>query len=66
MVWSGAYAIASNTGIAYNRASGIGIALENNPWVDELNVRRANTGLAVLTRGVVRVTGAVSSLQTVS
>lgn len=60
VAWSGVYGIAANTGIAYWKASGIGVALEQNPIYDELGVARPNTAMAVLRRGVVRVTAADS------
>ena len=37
--------------------SGLGIALDNNPVYDELGRARNNSALAVLTHGVVRVSG---------
>lgn len=39
------------------KASGVGIALDNSPWYDELGVARSQTALAVATRGIFRVTG---------
>lgn len=57
VAWSGIWAIAANTGIAYYKVSGVGIALANNPQYDELGVPRANSALPVLRRGMARVTG---------
>lgn len=57
VAFSGVYAVAANTGVAGWKASGIGIALANNPWYDELGVARVNSALPVLVRGVVRVSG---------
>lgn len=57
VAFSGIWAIAANTGIAYYKNSGVGIALANNPVYDSLGVPRVNTALPVLTRGIVRVTG---------
>ncbi len=37
------------------RASGLGIALANNPTYDELGVAKVNTALPIATRGVFRV-----------
>lgn len=56
VAFSGVYAVAANTGVAGWKTSGIGIALGNNPWYDELGVARVNTALPVLVRGIVRVT----------
>lgn len=57
VAWSGIWIIAANTGISYYKVSGAGMALANNPQYDELGVPRPNTGLPVLRRGIVRVTG---------
>lgn len=57
VAFSGIWAIAANTGIAYYKNSGVGMALANNPQYDELGVPRVNTALPVLRRGIVRVTG---------
>lgn len=56
--FSGGFVVGLNTNAtpAY-RLSGIGVALENNPLYDELGVARANSALAVLTHGVIRVSG---------
>lgn len=63
VAYSGAYAIAANTGVASYKASGIGVALANNPTYDELGVIRVNTALPVATRGLFRVSGVYSSPQ---
>lgn len=61
VAYSGIWAIAANTGIAYYKASGVGIALENNPVYDELGVPRVNTSLTVLRRGVIRASAGESA-----
>ena len=38
------------------KVSGVGIAIDFNPWYDELGVARAQSALAVATRGIFRVT----------
>lgn len=43
------------------RASGLGIALDNNPTYDELGVARVNTALSIATRGIFRVSAASAS-----
>jgi hypothetical protein len=65
VIFSGVYGIAGQTALAGAKTSGIGIALGNNPWYDELGVARTNSALPVLVRGIVRVTatsGAHSAL----
>ncbi len=57
VAFSGIWAIAANTGIAYYKNSGVGIALANNPIYDELGIQQINTALPVLRRGIARVTG---------
>ncbi len=57
VAFSGLWIIAANTGVAGYKTSGLGVALAQNPWFDELGVARANTALPVLVRGIVRVTG---------
>lgn len=56
--WSGGTLVGLNTQAtpAY-RLSGAGIALDNNPFYDELGVARNNSALPVLTRGILRVSG---------
>ncbi len=56
--WSGGYVVGLNTQAspAY-RLSAIGVALENNPWYDELGVARENSAMSILTHGVIRVSG---------
>lgn len=61
---SGSGIIAANSGTVaagFFLASGMGVALQNNPWYDELGVARVNTALAILYRGIVRVTGMSAS-----
>jgi hypothetical protein len=43
------------------RASGIGIALANNPCYNELGASYVNTALPIATRGILRVSAATSS-----
>lgn len=57
VAFSGLWVVAANTGVAGWKTSGIGVALGNNPWYDELGVARANTALPILVRGVIRVSG---------
>ena len=38
------------------RTSGMGIALDNSPFYDELGVARANSAIPIATRGIFRVT----------
>jgi hypothetical protein len=57
VAFSGIWAIAANTGVAGWKTSGIGIALGNNPWYDELGSPRVNSALPLLVRGIVRVSG---------
>lgn len=63
VAFSGAYVIAVNTGVASYKVSGVGVALGNNPWGDNLNRQQINTAVPILTRGTIRASGAVSSLQ---
>lgn len=60
--WSGGYVVGLNTQAspAY-RLSGIGVALENNPWYDELGVARENSAMNILTHGVLRVSGGTAA-----
>ncbi len=61
VAFSGLWGIAANSGIAYYKVSGVGVALANNPWYDELGVPRPNSALPVLRRGVIRASAAVSA-----
>ena len=70
IITKGDYIVASGSAIIagesslngqYLRASGIGIALANNPTYDELGVARVHTGLPVVRRGIVRVSAASAS-----
>lgn len=56
--FSGGFVVGLNTQAtpAY-RLSGIGVALENHPWYDELGVAREQTALNIMTHGVLRVSG---------
>lgn len=61
VVASGTWIVAANSGVAGFKASGMGIALENNPVYDELGVARVNTALAILRHGIIRVSGMSAS-----
>lgn len=60
--WSGGFLVNLNTQAspAY-RLSGAGVALDNHPLYDELGRSIANTGLTVLTHGVIRVSGGTAA-----
>lgn len=58
--FSGQYAIASHNGVAYAKASGIGIALERNPAYDWAGRQVVNSALLVATEGTFRVSAAFS------
>jgi len=60
--FSGGFVVGLNTQAtpAY-RLSGIGVALENNPWYDELGVAREQTAMNILTHGVLRVSGGTAA-----
>jgi hypothetical protein len=60
VAWSGNYAIAVNTGIAYWKVSGIGIAVTRNPVYDWAGRKLVNSAVVVATRGVFRVSAAFS------
>lgn len=53
--YSGQHAIASHDGIAFYKASGIGIALERNPAFDWAGRQVVNSALLVCTEGQYRV-----------
>lgn len=55
MAFSGNYAIAVNTGIAFWKASGVGIALDRNPTYDWAGRQVVNSALLVATRGIFHV-----------
>jgi hypothetical protein len=55
VAFSGQYAIAVNTGVAYWKASGVGIALDRNPVYDWAGRPVTNSALLVATRGIFRV-----------
>ena len=57
VIGSGNWVIAANSGNAGFKASGMGVALANNPWYDELGVARTQTALPVLRHGIIRVSG---------
>lgn len=64
VVASGSAVIGGESGLLGDqlRASGLGIALGQNPSYNELGVAVVNTGLAIATRGVIRVTAAHSAV----
>ena len=55
LAWSGQYVISVNTGVAYWKASGAGIAMDRSPITDWAGRSGPNTALIVATRGVFRV-----------
>lgn len=55
LAWSGQCVIAVNTGVAYWKASGAGIAMDRSPIIDWAGRSGPNTALIVATRGVFRV-----------
>jgi len=55
VAWSGQYIIAVNTGVASWKASGAGVALENNPAYDPAGRQVINSALWVARYGVFRV-----------
>lgn len=62
MAFSGSAAIAVNTGVAYWKASGIGVALDSNPAYDWAGRAVVNSALLVATHGVFQVSAQVSGL----
>jgi len=62
MAFSGSAAIAVNTGVAYWKASGIGIALDSNPAYDWAGRPVVNSALLVARRGVFQVSAEFSGL----
>jgi hypothetical protein len=57
--FSSYWLLATNSGTVgtpHYKASGVGIALANQPWYDELGVARSQSALPVATRGIFRVT----------
>lgn len=58
--WSAYWIVALNTGDAYWKASGFGIALTRNPAYDWAGRQVVNSGVVVATRGMFRVTAAFS------
>lgn len=51
VAWSGQYAVAVNTGIAYWKASGVGIALDRNPVYDWAGRLIVNSAVLVARKG---------------
>lgn len=60
VAFSGNYAVAVNTGIAYGKASGLGVAMDRNPTVDGYGRTVVNSALMVATHGIFRVSAAHS------
>ena len=58
--FSGFYAVASNTGVAGWKASGVGIALDRNPAYDWAGRQVINSALLVATCGIFRVSACFS------
>lgn len=59
--YSGHRVFASNSGFsAFWKASGLGVALECSPVYDQAGRTAINTGLKVLTQGIIRVSGGTS------
>lgn len=58
--WSGNYIIATHTGIAYWKASGVGIACTRNPARDWAGRLVINSAVIVATRGTFAVSAAFS------
>lgn len=60
MIASAYWVLAANSGTigtpAY-KTSGMGVAIEQNPFYDELGVARSQSALTILRRGIIRVTG---------
>lgn len=63
VVASGSACIAGDSALGgtHLRASGLGIAVGQNPTYDTLGVAKVNTGLTIATRGVIRVSAASAS-----
>lgn len=60
VAWSGNYIIAVHDGVAYWKASGLGIALERNPAYDWAGRQVVNSAVLVARYGVFRVSAAFS------
>lgn len=60
VAWSGQYGIAVHDGVAYWKASGIGIALERNPVTDRAGRVVVNSALLVGRGGTYRVSAGFS------
>jgi len=61
--YSGHRVLAGYAGLAstaYDKASGAGVALEGSPVYDQFGNTAINTGLRILTQGILRVSGAQS------
>lgn len=58
--WSGQYLIATHDGVAFFKASGVGIAMDRNPAYDWAGRQVVNSALLVATRGVFRVSASFS------
>lgn len=60
VAFSGQYIVASQVGDAFWKASGIGVALDPNPVYDQYGRPQINSGVLVLTRGILRASAAFS------
>lgn len=61
LAFSGQAVVGTNSGqTGYWKASGAGVALESNPVFDQRGRSVANTGMLIMRRGIVRVSGAQS------
>lgn len=60
VAFSGQYIIASEDADAFWKASGLGIALDANPVYDQFGRIQINSGIVVMTRGIIRVSAAFS------
>jgi len=61
VMYSGHRVCASYSGFsAWWKASGAGVALESSPIYDQAGRTAINTGLKILTQGIIRVSGAIS------
>lgn len=58
--YSGNYAHATHNGVAWAKASGLGIAMDRNPAIDRFGNKVINSALIVATHGVFRVSAAFS------
>jgi hypothetical protein len=60
--FSGQYGIATHDGVAYFKASGVGVALDRNPAYDWAGNQVVNSALLVATRGIFQVSANFSGV----